>query len=101
MCYLLSRVWFCDLMDCSLPGSSVHGILQARILEWIAILFSRGSSQPRDQTWVSLIAGRFFTIWATAEAHKLPISSYYGEKAQKAQPLKSYNIGYFYFLHLF
>ena len=41
----------CDLMDCSLPGSSVHGILQARILEWVAMLFSRGSSRPRDQTW--------------------------------------------------
>ena len=38
-------------MDCSLPGSSVHGILQARVLEWIAILFSRGTSQPRDQLW--------------------------------------------------
>ena len=41
----------CDLMDCSLPGSSVHGILQARILEWVAMLFTRGSSRPRDQTW--------------------------------------------------
>ena len=40
----------CDPMDCSLPGSSVHGILQARILEWVAIAFSRGSSKPRDQT---------------------------------------------------
>ena len=55
----------CDLMDCSPPGSSVHGISQARILEWVAISFSRGSSQPRDQTQVYLIAGRFFTIWAT------------------------------------
>ena len=43
------------------PGSSVHGILQARILEWVAISFSRGSSQPRDQTWVSHMAGRLFT----------------------------------------
>ena len=43
-------------------GSSVHGILQAEILEWVAIPISRGSSQPRDQTWVSCIAGRFFTI---------------------------------------
>ena len=42
----------CDPMDCSLPGSSVHGFLQARILEWVAIPFSRGSSQPRDETWV-------------------------------------------------
>jgi len=51
----------CDPMDCSLPGSSVYEILQARILEWITISFSRGSSLPRDQTWVSSIAGRFFT----------------------------------------
>ena len=59
----------CDPMDCSLPGSSIHGILQARILEWIVISFSRGSSWPRDRIQVSVIAGRFFTIWATREAH--------------------------------
>ena len=57
----------CDPMDCSLPGSSVHGIFQARVLEWVAISFSRGSSPPRDQTWVSRIVGRCFTIWATRE----------------------------------
>ena len=57
----------CDPMDCSLSGSSVYGILQARILEWVAISFSRGSSQPRDQTQVSHIAGRCFTIGATRE----------------------------------
>ena len=57
-----------DPVDCSRPGSSVHGILQARILEWIAIPFSRRSSWPRNQTWVSCISGRFFTIWATREA---------------------------------
>ena len=51
-----------DCMDCSLSGSSVHGILQARILEWVAILFSRGSSQPRDQTQVSCIAGTFYHL---------------------------------------
>ena len=65
----------CDPMDCSPPGSSVHGILQARILEWVAISFSRGSSQPRDRTQVSCIAGRFFTIWATREAERGPLSS--------------------------
>ena len=59
----------CNPMDCSLPGNSVHGILQARILEWVAIPFSKGSSQFRDWTWVSCIAGRFFTVWATREAH--------------------------------
>ena len=56
-------------MDCSLPGSSVHGIFQARVLEWVAISFSRGSSWPRDQTQVSCIAGRRFNLWATSEAH--------------------------------
>ena len=54
----------CDPVDCSLPGSSVHGILQARILEWIAISFSRGSSPPRDWTLVSRIAGRCFNLWS-------------------------------------
>ena len=58
----------CDPVDYRPLGSSVHGILQARILEWVAIPFSRGSSWPRDQTWVSHIAGRFFIIWATREA---------------------------------
>ena len=47
----------CKPMDCNLPGSSIYGILQARILEWFAIPFSRGSSRPRDQTWVSCTAG--------------------------------------------
>ena len=55
-------------MDCSPPGSSVHGILQTKILKWVTISFSRGSSQPRDRTWVSWTAGRFLTIWATKEA---------------------------------
>ena len=53
----------CNPMDCSPLDSSVHGILQARILGWVAISFSRGSSQSGDQTWVSCIAGRFFTCW--------------------------------------
>ena len=54
----------CNHMDCSPPGSSVHGIFQARILEWVAISFSRGLSWPRDWTWVSCTAGRLFTDWA-------------------------------------
>ena len=58
----------CDPMDCSPPGSSVHRIFQTRILEWVAISFSRRSSQPRDQTQVSYIAGGFFANWATKEA---------------------------------
>ena len=63
-----------DPVDCSLPGPSVHGVLQARTLEWVAVPFSRGSSWPRDRTWVSCIAGRFFTIWVTREA---PLCSYH------------------------
>ena len=59
---LQSCLTLCDPMDCSLPDSSVHGIFQARILEWVAISFSRGSSQPRDRTQVSCIAGRHFTF---------------------------------------
>ena len=58
----------CDPTDCSPPGSSVHGISQVRILEWVGISFSRGSSRPRDWTWVSCTVGGFFTIWATREA---------------------------------
>ena len=58
----------CDPMDYSLPGSSIHRIFQARVLEWVAISFYRGSSQSRDWTWVSHIAGRRFTIWAAREA---------------------------------
>ena len=55
----------------SLPGSSAHGILQARILEWVAIPFSRGSSQSREQTQVSCTVGRFFATWATREAQNM------------------------------
>ena len=55
-------------MDYSLPGSSAHGISQARILEWVAIPFFRGSSQASDQTLISYIAGRLFTLWDTREA---------------------------------
>ena len=58
----------CYLTDCSPPGSSVHGILQARILKWLDIPFSRGSSLPRDRTQVSYIAGSFFTVWATEKS---------------------------------
>ena len=58
-------------MDYSLPGSSVHGILQARILKWVTISFSRGSSRPRDRTRVSCIGGRHFNLWATREAIKV------------------------------
>ena len=78
--FLISLVWYsethdwtqscptlCNPMDCSLPESSVYGIFQARVLEWVTISFSRGSSRPRDWTWVSRIVGRGFTVWATKE----------------------------------
>ena len=55
-----SCLTLCDSMDCSLPGSSIHGIL-----EWAASSFSRGSSQPRNRTWVSRTVGTLFTVWAT------------------------------------
>ena len=58
----------CNPMDCSPAGSSIHGIFQARVLDWVAISFPRGTSWPRDQTLVSRIAGRRFTVWATREA---------------------------------
>ena len=75
--YYLVRVWpqsrptLCDSMNCSPPGSSVHGIFQARILKWTAIPFFRVSSQPRYQIQVSYTAGRFFTTWAIQEAGSL------------------------------
>ena len=79
--FLCQLQWFLDQMISEsasrsamktpcLPGFSVHGILQARILEWVAISFSRGSSQVRDWTQVSCLAGTFFTVWATKKANK-------------------------------
>ena len=73
----------CDPVDYSPPGSSVHGILQARVLEWVAISFSRASSWPRDRTQVSRIAGRRFNLWATREApsiHLLTFKNWYEDK---------------------
>ena len=58
----------CNPMDCNLPGFFIHSIFQARVPEWVAISFSRESSQPRDQTQVSRIASRRFTLWVTREA---------------------------------
>ena len=71
MLLLQSCPTLCNPMDCSPPGSSVHDILQSRILECVTIPVSGRSSQPRDWTWVSCIAGRFFTIQATREAPQL------------------------------
>ena len=69
-----SCLTLCDPVDCSPPGSSLHGIFQAKVLEWLAISFSRGSSRPRDQTRVSRIPGRCFNFWATREALYAPIT---------------------------
>ena len=65
-----------DPTDCSLPGFSVHGILQARTLEWVAVSFSRGTSQPRDRTLASCLADRFFTVCEPQGSHsyRVPIS---------------------------
>ena len=63
----------CNLVDCSTPGSSMHGISQARILEWVTISFSGGSSQPRSRSQVSCIAGRFFTVWVTRDKNQRSI----------------------------
>ena len=76
-------------MDSSPPGSSVQGILQARILEWVAIPFSRGSSWPRDWTQVSCTAGRFFTIWATG------MSGWMNEWASEWMSVYLYCLTYF------
>ena len=78
-CYMKSKNWKWESLShvqlfatpwtvCSQPGSSVHGILQTRIMERVAISFPRGSSWPRDWIWVSLITGKFFTVGATREA---------------------------------
>ena len=65
-----SHPTLCNLMDCRSSGSSAHEILRAKIVEWVAMPFSRGSSWLRDQTQVSQIAGWFFTVWATREAQE-------------------------------
>ena len=72
-CVAQSSSTLCDPMDCSPQPPLSMGVLQARIVEWVAMPSSRGSSQPRDWTQVSHIAGRFFTIWATREASQPPL----------------------------
>ena len=87
----LSRVrLFVTPWTCSPPGSSIHGILQARILEWVAMSFSRGSFQPRDRTWVSCITGRCFTVWTTREALLFAkIVCIWKREAKEAAPLSA------------
>ena len=74
----MSRPTLCDPPDCSPPGSSVHGILHARILEWVAISFSRASFRPKDRTQVSHIAGGFFIIWTTrnVQSHHVHLTKF-------------------------
>ena len=78
----------CNPVDHSQPDFSVHGIFQARILEQVAISFSRGSSRPRNWTWISCIAGRFFTNWAMREAPLLP-----GDSSIIRNALPTFSIG--------
>ena len=78
VCMLIAQLCLtlCDSVDCSLQGSSVHGILQARILERVAIPFSEGFSRPREQTRISSIAGGFYTVWVTREAQHIHTGIY-------------------------
>ena len=110
VCMLVAQLCstLCDPMDYSSPGSSVHGILQARILEWVAMPFSRGSIQPRDGTQVSHIAGRFFIILYHSY-HSLPFLSFFTREApgyvylttKKKQKKKTCNHKYSTFLSSF
>ena len=75
----------CDPMGCTSPGSSVHGISQARVLEWVAISFSRESFKPRNQTQVSCIADRFFTDWAMRESKNTQIISKHNDQEKNQQ----------------
>ena len=81
---LFIQSYLCDPMDCSPPGSSVHGLLQARILEWVAMSSSRGSSRSRDQTWIPYISctGRQF-LYHLVLAGKSVFLSYYSLKENK------------------
>ena len=78
-----SCLTLCGPVDCSPPGSSIYGFLQARVLEWVAISFSRGSSRSRDRTPVSRIVGRHFTLWATREVQLTLLSVF--KKKNKAK----------------
>ena len=84
-------MWLCDPMDCGLLGSSVHGILQARILEWVAIPFSRGSSRHRDQIWVSCTTGSFFTNLPSKEAQSTHESQSHSVMSSSLWPHRLYS----------
>ena len=82
----------CDPIDCGLQGFSVRGILQARMLEWVAIPFSRGSSWLRNWTWVSCIAGRFITVWATRKSPNLSFSSVQFSRSVVSDSLRAHEL---------
>ena len=93
--YSLSCIWLCDTMHYSLPGFSVHGISQARILVWVAISFSAGASRPRDQTHVSCKGRHLLHHWATSEAnynitvkHKESLTITWNNRLEKWSELK-------------
>ena len=94
----LSHVRLLDPMNCSLPGSSVHRILQPRILEWVAISFSRGTSRPRNWIQVSHIAGRFFTNWATWKANECKNTGPWSEGG--AEAILSLFFCWFFFIYI-
>ena len=83
-----SHVSLCDPKDYSPLGPSIHGILQARVLEWVAIPFSRVSSQSKDWTQVSRIAGRFFTIWAYSLEKTLMLGKTEGKRKRELQRMR-------------
>ena len=85
-----SCLTLCDSLHCSPPGSSIHGTLQARIPEWVATPFFRGYSQPRDQTQVSRIAGKFFTIWAPRTMWDKPYKAF--TSLPNTQPALKYQL---------
>ena len=86
-----SCLTLCKPMDCNLWGFFVHGILQARTLEWVAISFSSRSSPLKDRTWVTCIAGRFFTVWVTREAHNFYVLGNFPKKSS-AKEYSNYHI---------
>ena len=94
----------CDPMGCSPPGSSVYGIVQAGILEWAAMPSSRGSSWPRDQTWVSCITGRHFTVWATRKVQASNLEAWHAaiHGAQRVgHDLVTEQQIYIYYIHIY
>ena len=100
MCTLVAQLYrtFCDPMACSPPCSSVHGILQARMLKCGAIPFHRGSSGHRDRTHISCIAGRYFIVWATGEAQ---INKYFFKKIRKKLPWLTWELWEFMSFRIF